>query len=120
VIRPNSQFVTNQEPMLIFNSSKPDISNLVTTGHFYFGLTPSRKKLDKTTSASYVFSVFSSHASLQEHFSTWLTLTLKLRHSQMSQRSLVGHGFDQQACPVQKFFLAACEKHPFLGVDLGF
>jgi hypothetical protein len=25
--------------MLIFNSSKPDISNLVTTGHFYFGLT---------------------------------------------------------------------------------
>jgi hypothetical protein len=67
-----------------------------------------------------VFSVFSSHASLQEHFSTWLTLTLKLRHSQMSQRSLVGHGFDQQACPVQKFFLAACEKHPFLGVDLGF
>jgi hypothetical protein len=30
--------------MLIFNSSKPDISTLVITGHFYFGLTQSCKR----------------------------------------------------------------------------
>src|SRR2546426_5119988 len=33
--------------MLRFNSSKPDISTLVTIGHFYFGLTIRSTRLDE-------------------------------------------------------------------------